>query len=136
MLQHTDKDDESKLEGELSPQTSNNVANQKETLSLQHNQCDKELLNQRNLGNKLQSSASDDKEGTTDTSHYLTHQELKCPTLDNKEGTTIIEPILLDARTLPWSKEVPAIDNATRGRNPHRTHELIKHPDMTRLWMT
>jgi len=133
MLQHPDKDDELKLEGELSPQTSNDVSDLKETLSLQNNQSDREILEQRNPENKLQGSTSDDEEGTVDASYTLTHQESKCPTLDNKEGTVVVGLTMLETRGLPWSKDVLAINNTTRGRNPHCIHKLIKHSDMTQL---
>ena len=48
------------LEGELSPQTSNDILDQKEILSLQNDaqycatQCDKECLSKRNPENKPQ----------------------------------------------------------------------------------
>ena len=108
----------------------------KEKLSLQHDQCNKEIWEQRNPENKSQSSTSDNKEGTMKTNHNLTYQKSKCPILDDKEGTTMIESTQQDTRTLPWSKDAPASDDATRGRNPHHIHKLIKHSDMTWLWMT
>jgi len=74
MLQHPDKDNESKLEGELSPRRSNEVSNPKETLSLRYDQCNKEILDQRNPENKSQGSTLDNEEGTTDMSHHPTHQ--------------------------------------------------------------
>ena len=130
MLHYPDKDNRSKLEGELSPQTLDNIPDRKETFPLQNDQCNKEILDLRNPENKSQGSASDDKEGTTDTSHHRTHQNLTRPTLDDKEGTTVIELTQLEARVPPQSKDGP-VNNATRGRNPHCIHKLIKPSDMT-----
>jgi len=135
-LQHPDKNYQSKLEEELSPQTSNNISNLKETLSLQHDQYDKNILDQRNPENKSQSSTSDDEGGTTNTNHHPTYQELKCPTLDDKEGTIVIKSTPLDKRTLSWSKDIPTINDTTRGWKPYSIGNLIKHSDMTQLWMT
>jgi len=115
MLQHPNKDNRSKWEGELSPQTSNDISNLKEMLSLQHDQCNKETLDQRNPENKSQGSTSDNKEGTTDISYELTHQKSKHPTSDNKEGTTVIEPTLLGVKIQPESKDISTINDATRG---------------------
>jgi len=59
-LYDPNKDNESTLEGELSPQTSNDILDQKEILSLQNDaqycatQCDKECLSKRNPENKPQ----------------------------------------------------------------------------------
>jgi len=135
-LHHPNKDNKTKLEGELSPQTSNDVSERKETVSLQNDQGDKKILGQRNPENKSQGSTSDDKKRTTDASHHSTYQKLMHPISDDEEGTMIVEPTSLDTRTLPQNKEVPAIDNATRGRNPHHNQESISHQDMTRRWMT
>jgi len=158
-LHHPDKDDKSKLKGELSPQTLNNMTDHKETLYLQNNQCDKEILEQRSLQNKSQGSTSDDKEGTKDTSHQRTHQKSTRPTSDDEEGmtkanhrlacqklgrsvlndqkgTTIMELTPLDTKAPPPNQEAPAINNATRGRNPHYAHAIISHPDMTRPRLT
>jgi len=129
-LRYPDEDSKSKLEGELSPQKPNNISDLKETLSLQNDQCDKEISEQGNPENKSQGSASDDKEGTTDTSHHLTCQKLICPTLDDEEGTTVIEPTPLEVKIPSRSKDDPT-NNAIRGRNPHYIHKLISHPDMT-----
>ena len=75
-LHHPDTDDELKLEGELSPQTLHKVTNQKGTLSLQNDQCnkpnDKEIPDQRNPENKSSGSASGDEERTANTNHHLT----------------------------------------------------------------
>jgi len=59
-----------------------------------------------------------------------------CPTLDNKEGTTVSKLMRLDIETLPWSKNVPAINSATKKQEPHHIHQSISHSDMTQLWMT
>jgi len=156
-LHHPDKDHKSKLEEELPPQTSNNMTNQKETLSLRNDQCNKEILDRRNPADESQGSTSDDEEGTKDTSHQWTHQESMRPTSDDEEGTmeakyqlayrqvehsvlndrkgtATVEPTPLDTRAP--NQEAPAIDNATRGRNPHYTHEIISHPGMTRPRLT
>jgi len=66
-LHYPDKDDKLKQEGELSPQTSNNIPDPREILSLQNNQRNKEVQDQRDPKNK-----SNDEEGTTGTSHHLT----------------------------------------------------------------
>jgi len=135
-LHYPDKDNKLKLKGEKSPQTSNDMSDWKETLSLRNDQCDKEILELRNPENKLQGSASDDKEGTTNSSHHQTHQRLMCPTSDDEEGTTTNKLTSLEARVPPWSKNNSATNNATRGRNPHHIHKLSSHSDMTQWWMT
>jgi len=135
VLHQPDKDNEWKSKGELSPQKSNEVSDQKEILSVQSNQCDKEILDQGNPGNESQ-SANADNNGTTDMSPYQTYQSLKCPTLDDKEGTTIVKSTQLNTSTLPWDKDDAAVDNTIRGRNPHCLHKLIKSSNMTQLWMT
>jgi len=135
MLHHPNKDNKSKLEGELPPQTSNNIPDPKKTLSLQNNQRDEEIQDQRNPENKSQGSTSDDKEGTTDTSHHLTHQESTRPTLDNKEETTVTKLTPLETGILPWDKDIPTIYNATKGQEPHCIHQS-SHFNMTQLRMT
>jgi len=123
-------------EEELSPQTSNQVPDWKETLSLQNNQHDQDTQGQRNPKSKSQGSTSDDKKETTNPSTHLIQQNPTHPTSDDKEGTTTVEPTSLNTKTPLLNKEVPAIDNITRGRNPRRSQEPISHPDMTQPWMT
>jgi len=106
------------------------------TIIEQNNQCDKEILEQRNLENKLQGSASDDEEGTTDTSHPLTQQKLTRPTSDEEEGTTVMEQTRLEARVPSWNKKDPATNDAIRGKDPQRISKPISHQNMTRQWMT
>jgi len=130
-LHYPDKDNGSKLEGELSPHGLNNMPDPKETLPLQKEQCDKEFLDERNPERQIAGSTSDDKEGTMKINQLPTYQESTHPTSDDKEGTTIVEPILLDTRTSPQNKEVPAMDNATKRRNPHHKQESISHQGMT-----
>jgi len=154
-LHYPNKENEAKLEGELSPQTTNNMTNQKETFSLQNDQCNEEILDQRNPANESKGSTSDDEEGTKDTSHQWTHQESTRPTSDNEEGMTeanhqlahqkLERSVLNDQRGTPImeltplntkapfsDQEASAIDSATRARNPHYAHAIISHPDMTR----
>jgi len=141
-LHYPDRDMESKLEEELSPQTLDNGAYQKETLSPQNNpqthnaQHNQECQNERNPEYQVTGSTSDNEEGTTKTNHHLTHQELKCPALDDKERTVSIKLTLQEVKVLLWSDDNLAIENDTREQELHHIHELIKHPDMTQQWMT
>jgi len=107
ILQHLNKDMESEQNEELSPQTSNDGSERKETLSLQNDpqtynvQNNQEHQNERSPECQTTSLTSDDKEGMTKINH-LTHQESKCPTLDNKERTTISKPMPLKVQAPPW----------------------------------
>jgi len=130
-LHEPDKDNESTMEGELSPQTSNNIPDQKETWSLQNNQCNEGFLDERSPKCQITGSTSDDEEGTTKINQLPTHQKSTRPTSDDEEGTMIVEPTSLDARTPLQNKEAPGIGHATRGENLHRIHTRIRHPDMT-----
>jgi len=135
-LHYPDKNNRSKLEGELSPHGLNDMPDPKETLPLQNEQRNKEFLDERNPEHQIAGSTSDDKEGTMKINQLPTHQESTCPTSDDEEGTTIVESISLDTRTSPQNKEVPAMDNTTKRRNPYHNQESISHQGMTQRWMT
>jgi len=135
-LHYPDKDNEPKLGEELSPQTANDIPDLKGTLFLQNDQRDQETSDPWNTESESQGSTSDDEEGTTKTSHYLTLQKPIRPTSDDKKGATAIELPRQNTETLPQSKNVSVIKDAAQGDSPHCMYKSISHPDMTQPWMT